>query len=227
MQKGGKKSLALLIFDFRYIFGYYLGMSITKRQKEIIEFISNFMEENEYAPSIAEIQKKFSINSPATIHQHLKNMEESGLIRRVPNRHRSIEVVPAASGGVQVGVKVPVLGSIAAGYPIESFPDTEMISLPEDMVADSETFVLKVKGDSMIEDHILDGDMVIIQRSDTARSGDKVVALVDGHESTLKRFYPEKDRIRLQPANQEMEPMYFQPDQVQIQGKVIGILRRF
>ncbi|MDH5543412.1 MAG: transcriptional repressor LexA [Nitrospinota bacterium] len=202
-------------------------MSITKRQKEIIDFISSFMEENEYAPSIAEIQKKFSINSPATIHQHLKNMEENGLIRRSPNRHRSIEVIPAGHGGIQVGVKVPVLGSIAAGRPIESFPDTEMISLPEEMVADSDTFVLKVKGDSMMEDHILDGDMVIVQRADTARPGDKVVALIDGSESTLKRFYPESNRIRLQPANREMEPMYFEPEQVQIQGKVIGILRRF
>jgi repressor LexA len=205
-------------------------MNITKRQKELIDFISAFIDENTYAPSIAEIQKHFSINSPATIHQHLKNLEEKGFIKRVPNRHRSIELgdVPVPSGKTVKGsMQVPILGSIAAGSPIESYPDTETVSVPEDMALAGETYVLRVRGDSMVDDHILDGDMVIVRKSETARPGDTVVALVDGSESTLKRYYPEGGRIRLQPANAEMEPMYFSPGQVEIQGIIVGILRRF
>jgi len=201
-------------------------MTMTKRQKELMDFICGFMESEGYSPSIAEIQKRFSINSPATVHEHLVNLERKGMIRRLPHRHRSIEPVPTA-GGVQVGVKVPVLGAIAAGSPIESYPDTEMISLPEDMIAERDTYALRVRGDSMIDDHILDGDMVVVKRSDTARRGQMVVALIDGRESTLKRFFHEKGKVRLQPANPEMEPMIFKPEQVQIQGIVIGTLRKY
>ena len=201
-------------------------MTLTRRQKELLDFISSFIEKKGYAPSIVEIQQRFQINSPATIHQHLKNLQSKGLIRRVPHRHRSIEVVPTA-GGVQVGVKVPLLGTIAAGSPIEAFQESDMISLPEDMVGDGDTFLLLVRGDSMIEDHILDGDMVIIRKSEAADPGQTVVALIDGTEATLKRFYPEKGRIRLQPANVKMEPMIYQPERVQLQGVVIGILRKF
>lgn len=201
-------------------------MTLTKRQKELLDFIVSFIEKKGYAPSIVEIQHKFKINSPATVHQHLKNLQSKGLIRRVPNRHRSIEVVPT-SGGVQVGVRVPLLGTIAAGDPIEPFQESEMMSLPEEMVGDGDTFLLLVRGDSMIEDHILDGDMVIVRKSETADSGQTVVALIDGHEATLKRFYPENGRIRLQPANLKMEPMVYDSHRVQLQGIVIGILRKF
>ena len=199
---------------------------MTKRQKELLDFLASFIEKMGYAPSIVEIQQKFGINSPATVHQHLKNLQIKGLIRRVPNRHRSIEIVPT-SVGVQVGVRVPLLGTIAAGNPIEPFQEQEMMSLPEDMVGDGDTFLLQVRGDSMIEDHILDGDMVIVRKSETADSGQTVVALVDGNEATLKRFYPENGRIRLQPANVNMEPMMFDSERIQIQGIVIGILRKF
>ena len=206
-------------------------MNITKRQKELIDFISAFIDEKTYAPSIAEMQKHFSINSPATIHQHLKNLEDKGFIKRVANRHRSIELgdvhVPSGKTASRGSMQIPVLGAIAAGSPIESYPDTETISVPEDMVLAGETYVLRVRGDSMIEDHILDGDMVIVRKTETAQSGDTVVALVDGSESTLKRYYPEEGRVRLQPANAEMEPMYFNLDQVEIQGIIVGILRRY
>jgi len=201
-------------------------MVLTRRQEEILDFIASFIEGKGYAPSIVEIQRRFKINSPATVHQHLKNLQEKGLINRKPNRHRSIEVVPTASG-VQVGVRVPILGAIAAGIPIEPFQYTEMMSLPEEMVSGGDTFLLRVRGDSMIDDHIMDGDMVIVKKSESADSGQTVVALVDGNEATLKRFYPEDGRIRLQPANPEMEPMVFEADRVRLQGVVTGILRKF
>ncbi len=191
-----------------------------------MDYLASFIEKMGYAPSIVEIQQKFRINSPATVHQHLKNLQAKGLIRRVPNRHRSIKIVPT-SAGVQVGVRVPLLGTIAAGNPIEPFQEHDMMSLPEEMAGDGDTFLLQVRGDSMIEDHILDGDMVIIRKSETADQGQTVVALIDGHEATLKRFYPENGRIRLQPANEKMEPMIFESERIQLQGIVIGILRKF
>ncbi len=201
-------------------------MGLSKRQKELYDFINSFMKSEGYAPSIAEIQKEFSLNSPATVHQHLKNLEEKGLIRREANRHRSIEVVPA-SGERQRAVMVPILGSIAAGSPIESYSDIETIALPEGMVANDNTYVLKVRGDSMIDDHILDDDMVVVRKASSANKGNTVVALVDGRESTLKRYYPENGKVRLQPANPAMQAMIFNPDQVEIQGIVVGVLRKY
>ncbi|GMT42308.1 MAG: LexA repressor [bacterium] len=205
-------------------------MIVTKRQKELLNFISSFIAKMGYAPSILEIQIKFRINSSATVHQHLKNMEEAGLISRVPNRHRSIEVLYVYdTSAVQTDGRVPVMGAIAAGYPIESYPDreTEMVSLPEEMAGGGQTYILRVRGDSMIGDHILDGDMVIVRKSETANPGQTVVALIDGGETTLKRYYPEGGRIRLQPANPDMEPMLYGSERVLIQGIVIGILRKF
>lgn len=198
-------------------------MTVTKRQKQIMDFIIPFIEKQGYAPSIGEIQEHFKINSPATVHQHLKNLEEKGVIRRIPNRHRSIEVT-ADGHGAKGGVRLPILGAIAAGDPIESFPMVETVSLPEEMVGD---YLLRVRGDSMIDDHILDGDMVVIQKAQTANRGQTVVALIDSREATLKKYYPENGKIRLQPANPEMKPMVFDPERVQIQGIVKGILRRF
>ncbi len=201
-------------------------MTLTKKQKLILDFIAAFIEKEEYAPSIAEIKKEFGVNSPATVHQHLKNLEAKGAIRRIPNRHRSIEIVQAPHSAGK-GRRVPVMGAISAGSPIEPFPDTETMSLPEEMAQGSESYLLRVRGDSMIEDHILNGDMVIVKKSNVAAPGQTVVALIDGSEATLKKFFLENGKIRLQPANPEMKPMFFDTNRVHIQGIVTGILRKF
>lgn len=200
-------------------------MTLTKRQKELLDFIKAFIEKQEYAPTIAEIKKEFGINSPATVHQHLKNLEDKNAISRIPNRHRSIELVQEKAKSPD-GVRVPILGSIAAGDPIEPYPDVDTASLPAEMVDGEGTFLLRVRGDSMINDHILDGDMVVVNKSETAQPGQTVVALIDGREATLKRYYPENGKIRLQPANPEIEPMIFDASKVQIQGIVTGIIRK-
>lgn len=200
-------------------------MTLTKRQKEILDFIRSFIEEEGYAPSNLEIRQKFNINSPATVHQHLENLEAKKCIYRTPNRHRSIEILSVASAAPST--LVPVLGAISAGHPIESYPDTETLSVPKEMLGGGENYLLRVRGDSMIGDHILDGDMVLVRKSETAQAGDTVVALINGAESTLKRFYPENGRVRLQPANPEMAPLLYSAEKVEIQGKVIGILRKF
>lgn len=191
-----------------------------------MDFINSFISRMGYAPSINEIKKQFGINSPATIHQHLKNLTDMGLISRVPNRHRSIEVIPS-DGARPSGLPVPILGAIAAGYPIESYPDTDTMTLPQEMGADENCYLLRVRGDSMIEDHICDGDMVLVRKADFAKPGQTVVALVDGREATLKKYYPEHGKVRLQPANAEMPPMVFEPQRVRVQGIVVGIIRKF
>ncbi len=201
-------------------------MTLTKKQKLILNFIEPFIEKQGYAPSIAEIKKEFGINSPATVHQHLKNLEEKGAIRRIPNRHRSIEIIPTSPSAGK-GRQVPVMGTIAAGTPIESYLDTETMSLPEEMTRGSESYLLRVRGDSMIEDHILNDDMVIVKKSNVAAPGQTIVALIDGSEATLKKFFFENGKIRLQPANPEMSPMVYDAHRVQIQGIVTGILRKF
>ncbi len=201
-------------------------MIITKRQKEILDFVNTFIAHNGYAPSIGEIKAQFGISSPATVHQHLKNLQDKGLINRVPNRHRSIEIIPS-DGAAPAGLAIPILGAIAAGYPIESYPDTDTMVLPQEMGADENCYLLRVRGDSMIDDHILDGDMVLVRKIEFAKPGQTVVALVDGREATLKRYYPEQGRIRLQPANAMMEPMIFDPRRVRVQGIVVGIIRKF
>ncbi len=200
-------------------------MKITKRQKEILDFANSFIVKNGYAPSIGDIREEFGISSPATVHQHLKNLQAKGFIHREPNRHRSIEVIP--SSGAKPGITVPILGAIAAGYPIESYTDHNTMVLPEEMGTDHSSYLLRVRGDSMIDDHILDGDMVLVRKSSIAKPGQTVVALIDGREATLKKYFPDNGRIRLQPANSAMKPMYFEPTKVRIQGIVTGIIRKF
>jgi repressor LexA len=201
-------------------------MKITKRQKEILDFVGTFLGKKGYAPSIGEIRGEFGINSPATVHQHLKNLQVKGFIRREPNRHRSIEIIPS-EGGRLGGVAVPILGAIAAGHPIESYAQSDTMTLPEEMGADHNCYLLRVRGDSMIDDHILDGDMVLVRKNSVALAGQTVVALIDDREATLKKYFPERGRIRLQPSNSSMGPMYFEPARVRIQGIVTGIIRKF
>ncbi|MFQ5895332.1 MAG: transcriptional repressor LexA [Nitrospinota bacterium] len=204
-------------------------MYLTRRQREIYDFVRQFMSERGYAPSIAEIGARFGLTSPATVHKHLQNLTEKGLIRRSWNRSRAIELVPGAdellSSG-QPAAELPLLGYIAAGSPLEVVEDAARLSLPW-ASGRGDVYVLKVRGDSMVEDHIQDGDYVIVERRTEPRNGETVVALLDGEQATLKRFYREGNRVRLQPANADMEPILLEEGDLRIQGVVVGVLRKY
>lgn len=201
-------------------------MHLTKRQKYIYDFIVSFIDDRGYAPSIVEIGEHFGLSSPATVHKHLTNLEAKGLIRRLRNMSRAIELVPSEAES-ESSFEVPLLGYIAAGAPLETYPFEESVSIPGDMLGRNRTYVLKVKGDSMIEEGINDGDFVIVDERQHANDGETVVALINKEGATLKKFYREDSLIRLQPANSSMEPIMAPADQVTIQGVVIGLLRKF
>ncbi len=209
-------------------------MVLTKRQHEVLSFLQEFMEREGYCPSFEEIASGLQLSSLATVHAHLATLEKKGYLRRGFNQSRSIELRrtatarrpaarAAAAGG---GATLPLLGRIAAGRPVEAIEGRDEFSLA-DITRRRPTFVLEVRGESMIEDHILDGDYVMVERRDQADDGQIVVALVDGHEATLKRIYHEKGgMLRLQPANAAMPPIRVAAERVQIQGQVIGVLRK-
>jgi len=197
-------------------------MHLTKRQREIFEYLKEHIRSRRYAPSIVEICKRFQLRSPATVHKHLVHLEEKGLIRKQHNLSRAIEVVEKPS----LSQEYPLLGYIAAGKPIEVLDHREAMALLPD-AEDKDIFVLRVKGDSMIEDHIQDGDYVIVERRDVAENGETVVALIDNDQATLKRFYRENGRVRLQPAHPDMKPIIVREGDFAIQGVVVGVLRKF
>ena len=159
------------------------------------------------------------------MHKHLTNLQEKGFIKRAWNRSRSVELVPTRAAGR--AVELPMLGYVAAGMPIEAVASNETISVPEDLVGRRDTYVLRVRGNSMIDEQIRDGDFVIVEDRKTADNGEMVIALLGGVEVTLKKFYRENGRVRLQPANPAMQPIILHPDQVQVQGVVIGVMRRY
>ncbi|WP_446742339.1 transcriptional repressor LexA [Silvibacterium acidisoli] len=200
-------------------------MSITRRQKEVLDFISSFVERNGYSPSFEEIAHGLSLRSLATVHKHITNLQEKGLLQREHNRSRSIDVTPPRSQSIH-NSELPLLGRIAAGQPLEAVETTESISM-SDIVGNREVFALQVRGDSMRDEHIVDGDYVFVERVSTAHEGDIVVALVRGSETTLKRYYVEGARVRLQPSNAEMAPIYVPASQVAIQGRVLGVMRKY
>ena len=202
-------------------------MPLTKRQKEILDFLEAFLGENGYPPSFEEIAHHFGYTSLATVHEHLENLRHKGYIRKSYNASRSIELVPAESH--VAAIELPLLGLVAAGQPIEAVADQETLVVPEDMVTrGGRHYVLRVRGDSMIEEQIRDGDYVIVNSRNTAENGEMVVALVHGDSATVKKFYRERDgRIRLQPANVTMQPMYFRSHEVIVQGIVVGVIRRY
>ena len=204
-------------------------MYLTKRQKEVLDYLTEYIEAYRYAPSIDEIRKHFNLGSLATVHKHLTTLEHKRVIRREPNQSRSIELTPTTEFNRRGVVEVPLVGTIAAGEPVEAILDEERIELPEEFVGPGETYVLKVRGNSMIDEQIRDGDFVIIQERQTAENGQTVVALLDGTDVTLKKYFDEGERIRLQPANPDIEPIILdkKADRVQIQGIVIGILRKY
>jgi len=197
-------------------------MHPTKRQQEIYTYIKDHIRSRGYAPSIMEIGERFKLASPATVHKHLTHLETRGLIRRHRHQSRGIEIIGSA-GDASPYV---LLGRIAAGKPIEALEQREVISIMPDARGE-DVFVLQVKGNSMIDDHIQDGDYVIIEKRNDAENGETVVALLDGENATLKRFYREKGHVRLQPANPAMDPIIIKNGKLEIQGVVIGVIRKF
>ena len=199
---------------------------LTNRQKQIMQYIVQHIETHGYPPTVREIGEAVHLSSSSTVHAHLRNLEERGLIRRDAVLTRAIRVVSAAVGAVTPKklVSLPIVGRVAAGKPILAVEDIEdVFPLPQDFLSGEDGFMLRVTGDSMIEDGIRDGDFVIVRRQPVAENGDTIVAMVD-NEATVKRFYKENGRIRLQPANSQMQPMLL--DDVVIVGKVVGLLRR-
>lgn len=200
-------------------------MILTKRQKQILNFIEESIRKNGFAPSLEEISRHFELHSISTIHKHLVNLEEKGLIKRHWNRARAIELVPAHDK--PEARDVPLAGLIAAGEPIEAVRGNELIAVPEDMIGRREVYVLKVRGESMIDEQVRDGDFVIVENRTDPRNGEMVVALLNGENATLKKFYREKSQIRLQPAHPTMKPILVQDDDIAIQGIVVGVMRKY
>jgi repressor LexA len=206
-------------------------MAITRRQREVYDFLQNFIDEHGYSPSFEEIGAGLGLSSLATVHKHLNNLQEKGLLKRDYNRSRSIDVVkmrgrakpPAA---VPVETSLPFAGVIVAGRPLEAVENPESISLG-DFTRAKDVYVLQVKGESMQDEHIVDGDYVLVEKTKAVRDGEIVVALVSNYETTLKRIYQEGETVRLQPSNATMKPILVPSAEVEVQGRVIGVLRKY
>lgn len=200
---------------------------IYKRQSQILDFIRQHIQSTGSAPTLRQIADAIGVSSLATVHEHLAALENKRLIKRKTGKTRAIELVNADVGFSQEGMEVPILGYIAAGAPIEPYTDPNAsVSIPSSFVSGKKrTYVLQVKGESMIEEQIRDGDFVVVEQSEAANNGDIVVALLDNGMATLKRFFRETTRIRLEPANAAMSPIFVK--NVRIQGKVVGLIRKY
>lgn len=204
-----------------------MAVTLYKRQRQILDFLRQYIDKYGYSPTLSEMADCIGVSSLATIHEHLEALIKKGVIRRFEGSVRGVEIIEARTSPVEKSIELPLLGLIAAGQPIMPYTDPNAsVHIPSTMLSGKKrSFVLQVKGDSMIEDGILDGDYVIIEEQDTAQDGDIVVALLENGLATLKRFYKEADRVRLEPANAAMEPIY--ATGVQIQGRCVGVIRRF
>lgn len=202
-------------------------MGLTPRQAEILNYITEYNDLKGYAPTLQEIGDKFGLSSVATVHKHISNLVDKGyLARQRRNASRDLSVVDqeAAVSGL---ASIPLLGTVAAGLPIEALEEQENLNLPEEWLGKGRTFALRVRGDSMIDEQIRDGDTVVVEARETARNGETVIALVDGDSVTVKQYYREGAQIRLQPANPAVPVLIVDEERVRIQGVVIGVLRRF
>jgi repressor LexA len=199
-------------------------MNLTIRQNEILEYIKQYIRDHGIAPTVDEIRLQLHLNSLATIHKHLKAIEARGKIRRGKFKARAIEILSDERTNPN---EIPMFGKIAAGQPIEALPMPETITIPDDMLGKNLTFSLQVKGDSMIDDGIHNGDYIVVESRESAKEGEIVVALVDGSEATVKRYYKKGKSIRLQPSNPTMEPIILDAARVAIQGVVIGLIRKY
>ena len=239
-------------------------MALTRRQKQVFDFLVEFINRNRYSPSFEEIGAGLGLSSLATVHKHMQTLEKKGFIRRGYNQSRSVEVVAVpgsvpfaktavrpfgrrkamleTGGAMETGataalptpatilgnMEFPLLGRIAAGQPVEAVPNAETFAFGDFTAGRGSLFVLRVKGDSMIDDHICDGDYILVEGKQTAENGEIVVALIEGTDATLKRFFRAPNgRVRLQPANAQMEPIVVPAREVKIQGKVVGVLRKY
>lgn len=204
-----------------------MPVTLYRRQKQILDFINQYVSMNGHSPTLQEIADALSLRSLATVHEHLQALSRKGIIRRFEGSVRGIEVLDKKIGDALQGIELPLMGFIAAGAPIEPYtdPNATFSVSPTLVSAKKRSYVLQVKGDSMIEDGILDSDYVVIEEQNVANNGDIVVALLENGIATLKRFFKEKDRIRLQPANSTMKPIYAK--HVTVQGKVVGVIRKF
>lgn len=206
---------------------------LTKKQHNVYQFIQSFIEDNKYSPSLEEIAKGVGLRSIATVHKHIQNLVEKGLLKKPSNKRRSLEVSHKFSNDLDINIQsnsvvdIPLLGKIAAGSPIEAISNASTLSIPEDMLGNKETYALYVEGNSMIDEHICSGDYVIIESRSMAENGETVVALLNNNDVTLKKFYHEGKYIRLQPANVELSPLLVPANNVTIQGVVIGLIRKF
>jgi repressor LexA len=202
-------------------------MPLTKRQRQILDYLTNYGSEHGYAPSFEEIAQHFNYNSLATVHEHLSNLERKGYIKRSYNESRAIEILP--SDVMTSAVELPLLGAVAAGAPIEAATADETVAVPQGFVRrGGNHYVLRVRGNSMIDDQIRDGDFVVVHDRQAADNGDMVIAMLDWASATVKRYYRERDgRIRLQPSNEQVAPIYVQENQMRVQGIVVGVLRKY
>ena len=202
-------------------------MPLTKRQREILNYLATYTEQNGYAPSFEEIAESFKYSSLAPVHEHLSNLERKGYIKRAYNESRAIEILP--SEATPRALELPILGSVAAGHPIEAAEHGDTMTVPDSFIRrGGNHYVLRVRGNSMIDEQIRDGDFVVVNERRSADNGEMVIALMNGASATVKKFYRERDgRIRLQPANETMPPMYVHENDISIQGIVVGVLRRY
>ena len=208
-------------------------MALTRRQREIFDYVRGFVAENGYSPSLEEIGAHFGLRSVATVHKHVQHLVAKGYLRKAWNRSRSVEPVDegheaAATAGEGGGVVLPLLGTVAAGQPIEAIEQNEQIVVPPEMAGrPGERFVLRVRGDSMIEEQIRDGDLVVVESAQVANNGDTVVALIEGQDTTLKRFYKRGATVKLVPANERLDPIEVPAEDVQIRGVLRALLRSY
>lgn len=201
-------------------------MPVTARQKRVLDYIRNYFESHQEAPTIAEIGKEFGMTSSASVHHVVSILEREGLIRRIPNVSRGIQLVDDENTADKY--EIPLLGIVAAGAPIEAVLNYETVCIPRDMARPGRMFALRVRGDSMIDEQIRDNDFIVLQSRQTAENGQTVVALIDGSDATVKRFYGNRSQIRLEPANAAYESIVIRPPQrVQIQGVVVGVIRKY
>jgi repressor LexA len=212
-------------------------MKLTRRQQEILDYIRKYIHQNHFPPSIRDIASHFSLASAGGVHKHLNNLKKKGVLTFENNISRSIHILDdtdsakSAKSPQKVDIRIlelPLMGKVAAGQPIQHFLENETIEIPESMIRNpTESYVLEVQGDSMIEECICDGDYVIVEHRNYADNGDTVIAMINHEEATLKKYFHEGDRIRLQPANFAMDPIYMDPKSVSVHGRVVGVIRQY
>ncbi len=199
-------------------------MYLTKRQKEIFDYVREQVDRNGYAPTLQEIGTHFGLSSPATVYKHIELLVQKGYLRKAPHQGRGIQLVDLEPVRT---VEVPLLGQLAAGRPIEALPQAETVNLPPDFVGRKPTYALRVRDNSLLDEQIRDGDLVIIEDRTTAADGETIIALLQGGKATVRKLYREGDKIRLQPANPAVEPLVLDQDDVRVHGVVVGVMRHY